>query len=250
MAVWVATDLHGNYDLWEQIKNFLKEDDTLIFLGDAIDRGSRGFEIFKELLEHPQVVYICGNHEDIMYNAFCATGPAATEYYKNWMNNDGQATLDNIKKMGLDTETKLDLIHKIRSLPRYAEYESKGNGLKFILCHAGYTPGDYFDSLWDDQKEQKMLWDRNHFNFPWPLDEKYDNVVIVHGHTPILLLNQMGYTRETGMRPMWYESNHKVNLDAATANTGLAFLFNLDTLDYELFVANPDYIITKQKKNK
>lgn len=248
MAVWVATDLHGNYDLWEQIKNFLKEGDTLIFLGDAIDRGGRGFEIFKELLEHPQVVYICGNHEDIMYNAFCATGPAATEYYKNWIDNGGQATLDNIKEMGLDTETKLNLIHKVRKLPRYTEYESKENGLKFILCHAGYTPGKYFDSLWDDQKEQKMIWDRYHFNFPWPDEVEYDNVIMVHGHTPILLLAQMGYTRETGMKPMWYENNHKVNLDAATPNTGLAFLFNLDTLDYELFIANPDYAITKQKK--
>jgi hypothetical protein len=166
------------------------------------------------------------------------------------MNNDGQATLNNIKAMGLDTETKLSLIRKIRELPRYAEYKSEENGLKFILCHAGYTPGEYFDSLWDDQKEQKMLWDRNHFNFPWPLDEKYDNVVMIHGHTPILLLNQMGYTKETGMRPMWYECNHKVNLDAATANTGLALLFNLDTLDYELFTANPDYIITNKNKRR
>ena len=55
MAVWVTTDLHGNYDLWAQIKEFLQEDDTLIFLGDAMDRGSRGFEIFMELLNDERV---------------------------------------------------------------------------------------------------------------------------------------------------------------------------------------------------
>ena len=57
MAVWVTTDLHGNYDLWAQIKEFLQEDDTLIFLGDAVDRGSRGFEIFMELLNDERVCY-------------------------------------------------------------------------------------------------------------------------------------------------------------------------------------------------
>jgi Icc-related predicted phosphoesterase len=54
MAVWVTTDLHGNYNLWEQIKAFLKEDDTLIFLGDAIDRGDRGFEILCRCLNTPK----------------------------------------------------------------------------------------------------------------------------------------------------------------------------------------------------
>ena len=98
MAVWVTTDLHGNYTLWEQIKNFLKEDDTLIFLGDAIDRGSRGFEIFKELLEDERVVFLKGNHEDMMYNSFTSIGPAGTEFFKEWLSNGGQATLDNNKK--------------------------------------------------------------------------------------------------------------------------------------------------------
>ena len=251
MAVWVTTDLHGNYDLWEQIKNFLKEDDTLIFLGDAIDRGSRGFEIFKELLEHPQVVYLRGNHEDIMYNAYCASGPAATEYFKSWMDNDGQATLENIKEIGLDVETKLELIQKIRTLPHYAEYDNN-NSLKFILCHAGYTPGNYFDNLYEDQKDQKMLWDRHHFNIPWSDDKKYMSTIVVHGHTPILLQKQMNlrFKDASGLAPYWYENNHKINLDAATANTGMAFLFNLDTLEYEVFIANPDYVVTNRRKNK
>ena len=95
-----------------------------------------------------------------------------------------------------------------------------------------------------------MLWDRSHFNFSWPDEEKYDNVVMIHGHTPILLQAKMSlkYSKATGMSPYWYEDNHKVNLDAATANTGLAFLFNLDTLDYELFVSDPDYPVYKRKR--
>ena len=246
MAVWVATDLHGNYDLWEQIKNFLKEDDTLIFLGDAIDRGSRGFEIFKELLEHPQVVYLKGNHEDMMYNAFTYSN---VKFYQHWTENGGQSTLDNIKNIGIVGQEKLDLIDKISKLPYVAEYHSEESGLDFILCHAGYAPGEFFDSLQEDAKINHYLWDRTHWNFRWPEDGKYQNTIMIHGHTPILYQKQINkdFSNFTGMAPGWYEGNHKVNLDAATAQTGMAFLLNLDTLDYEFFIADPDF---KEEENK
>ena len=250
MAVWVTTDLHGNYDLWEQIKNFLKEDDTLIFLGDAIDRGDRGFEIFMEMRDNPQVVFLKGNHEDMMYEAFHEMGPSRGEMLKQWTlkDNGGKDTLDNIKALGLDFDTKMEYINTIDRLPYFAEYEN-ANGIKFLLSHAGYTPG----RLWDNQdpwtKEQKAIWGRSHFNFPWP-EEGYENVVIVHGHTPILLMNQMFGNKATGLAPFWYENNHKINLDAATYNTSLALLFNLDTLDYEVFIANPNYVVTNRRKNK
>lgn len=241
MAVYALSDLHGNYILWEQIKEFLKEEDTLIFLGDAIDRGNRGFEIFMEMLEHPQVMFLKGNHEDMMYEAFHELGPSRGEMLKHWKKKDngGQETLDNIKKLGLDFETKMEYINTIARLPYYAEYEN-GDGIKFILCHAGYTPGRFWDESDPWRKEQKMLWDRNHFNFPWP-QEGYDNVIMVHGHTPILLMNQWFGYQATGLAPFWYEGSHKVNIDAATANTGLAILLNLDTYDYELFTDGSIY---------
>lgn len=36
---FACADLHGQYNLYKQIKNFLKEDDKVYFLGDATDRG-------------------------------------------------------------------------------------------------------------------------------------------------------------------------------------------------------------------
>ena len=91
------------------------------------------------------------------------------------------------------------------------------------------------------RKEQYLLWSRDHWRLPWPQDPEYDNVVIVHGHTPILLMKEYGATNADGYSPYWYQENHKLNLDAATPNTGIAFLFNLDTLDWEYFFANPDF---------
>ena len=90
---------------------------------------------------------------------------------------------------------------------------------------------------YEDKKRDKLLWDRNHFHFPWPNDEKLANTVVVHGHTPILLMKEWYGYNASGLAPLVYESNHKINLDAATPNTGLALLYNLDTLKYELFVS-------------
>ena len=64
--VYACSDLHGMYKLWKQIENYLQEDDRLIFLGDAADRGTDGIQIMVELLADPRVTYLKGNHEDMM----------------------------------------------------------------------------------------------------------------------------------------------------------------------------------------
>ena len=39
MANYVCSDLHGYLELYKKIKNFIKPEDTIFFLGDAGDRG-------------------------------------------------------------------------------------------------------------------------------------------------------------------------------------------------------------------
>ena len=245
MAVWVTTDLHGNYDLWAQIKEFLQEDDTLIFLGDAMDRGSRGFEIFMELLNDERVCYLRGNHEEMMADAYLLQSEKG-EFLKHWYKNGGKATKANIDSLGLDWDTKKALFQKVYQFPLWAQY-TNDNGDTFILSHAGYTPGDYYDKMTEDQKENYLIWNRNHWNLPWSKDEKYKQTIMVHGHTPILLMKQWGFNA-SGLAPFWYDNNHKVNVDAATANTGLAFLLNLDTYDYELFTDGSIYKDTEEEE--
>ena len=67
--IYACSDLHGNYNLWKSIKNYLKNEDTLIFLGDAIDRGSDGLKILYEIMRRPNTIYLCGNHEYMMSKA-------------------------------------------------------------------------------------------------------------------------------------------------------------------------------------
>ena len=69
MATYICTDLHGNYNVWHEIKKFLKKEDKLICLGDVIDRGPAGYSILVEMLGDPRVELIMGNHEDMMVAA-------------------------------------------------------------------------------------------------------------------------------------------------------------------------------------
>ena len=70
---YVVSDLHGNGLLWDKIKEKLNVDDTLYFLGDAIDRGPDGLYIMLDMLNDPRVTYIKGNHEQFVIDFLRAT---------------------------------------------------------------------------------------------------------------------------------------------------------------------------------
>ena len=238
MATYVATDLHGMYDLWSEIKNYLKENDMLFYLGDAIDRGDRGFEIFMELLDDPRVIYIKGNHEDMMYNAFTAIGPAGTEWFKEWQKNGARETLDNITKLGLTYEQKMSYVDQIRDMPTAMTYVND-NKTCFYLTHAGITPNEKYFLMNDFDRETLEMWDRKHILDEWPENYKDKDVVVVHGHTPIQLMAQyapkyfMKYSNEF---PLYYCKCHKLNLDTGAFSSNMAILFNLDTEQTEMII--------------
>ena len=62
---FACSDLHGMWQLWEQIDAYCDETDTIFFLGDAADRGPDGLRLMKTLLIDKRVKYIKGNHEDM-----------------------------------------------------------------------------------------------------------------------------------------------------------------------------------------
>ena len=52
MKTYVMSDIHGMGDLWDEVKEFIAEENAnLVFLGDACDRGPDGYRIMKEMLE-------------------------------------------------------------------------------------------------------------------------------------------------------------------------------------------------------
>ena len=65
---YAITDLHGMWNLWEQISEYCDETDTIYFLGDAIDRGVDGLRVMESLLKDKRVIYLLGNHEEFFLN--------------------------------------------------------------------------------------------------------------------------------------------------------------------------------------
>ena len=68
---YVISDVHGHLDCFEAIleKINLQPDDRLYIFGDVIDRGFRGIEILKRVMDMPNAEMLLGNHEFMMLNA-------------------------------------------------------------------------------------------------------------------------------------------------------------------------------------
>ena len=79
MATFAVGDIHGNLpalrDLLDAIRAALAPEDTVVFLGDYIDRGSASKQCIDTILEfagaHPgPTVCLGGNHEDWMMRSY------------------------------------------------------------------------------------------------------------------------------------------------------------------------------------
>ena len=62
MATFAFSDLHAQYDLWAQIKEYIKPEDTAYCLGDCVmNDNEEGIKCIKQLKGNIHI--ICGNHE-------------------------------------------------------------------------------------------------------------------------------------------------------------------------------------------
>lgn len=236
MATYACSDLHGMMELYEQIKAFLKPEDTVYFLGDAGDRGPQPWEMIKTIFADPQFIYMKGNHELMLVDAmneFLVNECPGYDYHL-LLSNGGDGTFEGW--MAESLENQLNWKSQLNRLPTIQEYINK-DGLRIFLSHSGFTPVyDQEDRLCWPADQHELLWDRHHFNDPWPVDT--ENVIIVHGHTPTLLLaDRIRWSDET-IEPgaLWYAGNHKVCIDNGCFFTGITCLLNLDTFDEHIFM--------------
>ena len=188
MRTWVIPDIHGCLKTLRTLVEdmiVLRKDDTLIFLGDIIDRGpnSKGVIDYVRKLEGScsKVCVIRGNHEDYMAKVYREeqekkgirkTLGLKSASYRAWLNLGGEETMDSF-----EVDKVLDIPEEyilwIESLDFYLEWE------KFLIVHAGFNfeAEDIFsDTL-------AMMWTREYNIDP----EKLGDRKIVHGHLPVTL---------------------------------------------------------------
>lgn len=221
-------DIHGNYNLWTQIKNYYKEKDILIFLGDAIDRGPDSIKILQEMLNDERVIFLLGNHEQMLLNYANYGIHQALHIEKEVIQNNGSylTLLDFLK---LTTKEQIELIDKLKNKTyMYYIYINKEKK-NIFLSHAGLS----VNNLYNFEKND-LLWNRDHIKQDKNWNNKFKHWYIVHGHSPVQLINPNKVIIEIYR----YFNNHKIDLDICTTLSKTIAVLNLDTLQVKYFKEN------------
>lgn len=266
--IFYFTDVHGCYDLYRAAMNYCLEQDpecTIIFGGDACDRGRNGYKIMKELLIHPQVVYLMGNHENMFIHAAMiikSNYTGAINYDDTWdylyqnelsinglpsiqhcINNGGFNTLHDWMMDGMPT----DILSTLYKLPLTFSLD------KLDFCHAGGDPkvfarvnkDEYNNELPDEEDRFMMLWDRNWTGFGW-MPER----TCIFGHTPTPYLPAKYYGKDKSIakaHPCKYVglidprlTGARLAMDTGAFASGKLYVLNCLTMKAQGFV-DKDY---------
>ena len=255
--IFFFTDIHGARPLFDAIMNYCHEQDdeaTIIFGGDAIDRGPDGYQIMKELLDNPKVVYLKGNHEDMfvkaarnikeMFSFKNANVEHIHKLLKACMNFDYKyaAIQDSLYNGGLSTLTDWildgmpdDIVDRIDCLPLTCTYE---------MCDFCHAAGIYktFERVADAEYEflppdefavESLLWTRSSFNQGWEPGR-----TAVFGHTPVqYLYDYMDNVPKDLTKPYKWNisSSTKIDMDTGAVFTGVAYVLNVLTMNAQGF---------------
>lgn len=165
-------DIHGCATALEKLLEEIKPtaSDTLIGIGDYVDRGmesSRVIDILIELVARCRFIPLIGNHEIMMYRAIVA--PAARTDYQFWYQHGGNATLASYG--GEISNIPQHHLTFLSHCQRYFETDTH------FFLHANYEP----DVLLDKQPDEVIFW--QHIG-PIPPGMHRSGKVGIVGHTP------------------------------------------------------------------
>ena len=260
--IFFFTDVHGCYDLYRAAMTYCFEQDpecTIIFGGDACDRGKDGYTIMKDLLANPQVGYLKGNHEDMFIYAALTikqnyNGPLdsksiddflISQYQKDEMShiklhlaNSGYQTLKDWMLDGMPSEIINQLIH----LPITFSYEN------LDFCHAGgrykefkrVAEAEYNEDWPNESDEAILIWNRSYLGHGWA-----PNRTCIFGHTPTPTLASKYYGKDKSLanaHPCAYTgllderfNGRKIDMDTGAVASGRLYVLNCLTLQAQGF---------------
>jgi serine/threonine protein phosphatase 1 len=183
--------------------------DTVVFVGDYVDRGPSARDVIEQLLElqrgPAEIVFLKGNHEDMMLSFLGFPG----HYGESFIFNGGAQTLDSY---GISEDTLERSIEFIP--PPHLEFlhnlATSFYRPPYLFVHAGIMPARQLE----EQSVEDMLWIRQEFIFnPHQID-----ATVVFGHTP--------------MRGVMVDLPYKLGID-----TGLVYGGRLTCLEFSEGVA-------------
>jgi len=173
---YVIGDIHGCYDALMTLLDQISPDpahDTLIFLGDYIDRGPDSKKVVSEIIHlqetSPRVITLMGNHEQMFLASL--TG-SKNEFF---LKMGGDATLASYGiqppyNRKIAAEIPASHLHFFQNLLMLWEDEN------YIYVHAGLKPGVHLSQ----QPAHWCCWARDNF-----INTQYDfGKQVIFGHTP------------------------------------------------------------------
>ncbi len=160
------SDIHGEYDKLCAVIDKIqpKKDDTIIFMGDYIDRGKNSRDVVDKLISMQDVcrcVYLIGSHEYAMLHA------NSDEYYHYlFWNYGGDATAESYGCFENIMKVHVDFFRSLKP------YHIENN---YMFIHAGIRIGVPLD----EQELTDMVYIRREF-----YTQKHDlPFKIIFGHT-------------------------------------------------------------------
>ena len=204
-------DIHGCVDELSTMINAIApaRGDTVVFVGDYIDRGPAARDVLELLIELNQgaaeYVFLKGNHEDMMLSFLGLPG----HYGESFLFNGGAPTLESygVPEVAIDCAlehipaTHMDFLKSLATSYLRPPY---------LFVHAGISP---FRQM-EEQSVDDLLWIRQEFIF----NPHQISATVVFGHTP--------------MRAVMVDLPYKLGID-----TGLVYGGKLTCLEFNEGVA-------------
>ncbi|MFB4159449.1 metallophosphoesterase family protein [Geomicrobium sp. JSM 1781026] len=202
---FIIGDIHGNYDeLLQLLTHWDPATETLIFLGDYIDRGPDSLQVVRHVMQLVEegAIALKGNHEEMMMEW------TRGEHEARYLRNGGEETLQSFMTASsgandlsfaefrsvLLTEFSEEVTF-LSERPLYYEWN------QFLFVHAGV---DLSKENWRDGTDEDFLWIRE----PFHTGSNQTGKKIVFGHTPVKILN-----RDKSFNPWFSECGTKIGID-------------------------------------
>ena len=223
--IYAMSDIHGYYQDYIMMLNKIKlqREDTLLILGDVIDRGEGGIRILLDMLERPNVRPFLGNHEAMMYFVLKELRKEESEQNKKWLKdmmadwtvyNGGEVTYREYLK--LDAGTKDKVFQYLSEFDIYDELTVAGK--RFFISHAGLGNFKKRKPLENyrltDFIETRMDYNKTYF----------PDKIMLSGHTPTFTID-----RKYGGKI--YQKNNHIVIDCGVAYKGSLGCICLDTME-------------------
>ncbi len=217
--VYIASDIHGEYDLFCALLKKIKfsDADQMYICGDIIDKGPHSIKLGKLIFSHNNMHCIMGNHEQSFLNYY--------HYLMSESPNDFDFVLHKLQEYFPEKDQlDWDIIDRIDELPYYIETDD------FICVHAG-IPIEKDKRLADVSKvEEEILINDRYFKNSEAKHISPKCVFFGHTQTDCICGEPkiLAYLRENKSAPYMLGDFYKIHLDTGSWSNGILGCFCID----------------------